>query len=191
MTATVSVSNAFQSLSGSLTQLESLYRALTEILAQEKFCLIQAEISALQVCLKEKENILSQISEADQKRELAARQFAMVIGNKESRLISFAELLESGLVSAMSEPQPAGAAVVLVREMAAQLREHHRALTQLVTHIANANKENSTYASSALRMVGGAFAQIKGTLQGRTGYSKQGRVQSGPDKSGNFVSREV
>jgi len=166
---------SFSKLVNNLEELTKLYRSLLEVVRKEKDLLIQADIQLLNANNKEKENIIYKIRSQDAARERYAKEFAHQLGLDNSvqyRLLDLAKAL-----------QPS--------EAEARLRSLHAMLEMLVNRVSQLNKENEEYAQSALSVLNGAMGNIKETLAGKKTYARQGKMELGPEKAGNFVRKEV
>jgi len=60
-----------------------------------------------------------------------------------------------------------------------------------LSHVTEQNRENAIYVDSALQKLSGALNDVKETVSGKKNYERQGKMSTGPDKSGNFVSKEA
>jgi hypothetical protein len=165
-----------QSYEKLLTNLEDMtkqYRLLLDCVRKEKEFLIQNEIEKLTENNFLKEQLINRIAGLDGLRASYASDFAKLIGanSVEPRLIELAQRLGG------SEGE--------------RLRTIHSALELLTNRLIQINRENATYAESALTTVNSAMENIKDTLMGQKTYQKKGSYQQGFDKSGHLVSKEA
>lgn len=165
---------SYQRLVANLEELTKLYRSLLEVCRKEKDLLLTADIAKLSENNKEKEALLYKIRGLDGARERYAKEFAKQIGADDTN----PRLLE--LAKAMTGT-----------EEEKRLRTIHSMLEMLVTRTAAINKENEDYANSALQTLNGAMGNIKETLAGKKTYARQGKMEYGPEKAGNFVRKEA
>lgn len=166
---------SYQKLVNNLEELTRLYRALLEIARKEKDFLIAADVKRLDENNKEKEALLYKIRNQDGARERYAKEFAHQLGLDNTvnhRLLDLAK----HLIGSDAEKR---------------LRTIHSMLEMLVGRVSQLNKENEEYANSALNMLNGAMGNIKETLAGKKTYARQGKMELGPEKAGNFVRKEV
>lgn len=164
---------AYQKLSTNLEDLIKNYRSLLDLVRKEKDLLISAEIEKLIESNKNKEALLYRLKGLDSGRERYAQEFAHLLGAdvKSPRLLEIAQKVGG----------PTGD----------KLRNIHSTLDILIKRVSELNKENETYAQSALQNLNGAVGNIKETLSGKKTYEKKGKMAYGPEKSGNFVSKEA
>lgn len=165
---------SYQRLVGNLEEITKLYRSLLEVVRIEKDLLVAANIDKLNESNKEKEALLYKIRGLDGARERYAKEFANLIGAdaQNPRLLELARVLQG-------------------TEAEQRLRNLHSMLEMLVSRVSNLNKENEEYAQSALQALNGAMGNIKETLAGKKTYARQGKMEYGPEKAGNFVRKEV
>lgn len=166
---------SYQKLVANLEELTKLYRQLLEVVRKEKDLLIAADIQKLGENNKDKEALLQKIRSQDSARERYAKEFAHQLGLDNTvtyRLLDLAKAL-----------QPSDAEN--------RLRTIHSMLEMVVSRVASLNKENEQYASSALNVLNGAMGNIKETLAGKKTYARQGKMEYGPEKAGNFVRKEA
>ncbi len=164
---------SFAKLTANLDELTKLYRSLLEVCRKEKDLLIAADITKLDENNKNKEMILYKIRSQDGARERYAKELALLIGGDvhNPRLLELAKILNGA--------------------EADRLRVLHGSLEMLVSRVASLNKENEQYAQSALGTLNGALNNIKDSLSGKKTYARQGTMEFGPDKAGNFVRKEA
>ncbi len=165
---------SYQKLVQNLEELTKLYRQLLDVIRKEKEYLIAVDIEKLEINNTEKENLLSKIRNQDSARERYAREFAHLIGGDSNnpRLLELAKILHGS-------------------EAEKRLRSIHSMLEMLVVRVTTLNKDNETYAQSALSTLNGALANVKDTLAGKNTYARKGQMEYGPHKSGNFVKKEA
>ncbi len=165
---------SYQKLVQNLDELTKLYRQLLDLVRKEKDFLIAADIEKIDSINLEKENLLAKIRSQDSARDRYAKEFANLIGadTQNPRLLDFAKILQG-------------------TEAEKKLRTMHSMLEMLVGRVVAFNKENQTYAESALRTINGAMTNVKETLVGKNTYARKGQMEYGPHKAGNFVKREA
>lgn len=168
------VERAFQKLEANLEELTKIYRSLLDIVRKEKDLLLQANREALEESNKLKEELLFKLRAQDSLRSRYAMDLAGLVGAdvENPRLLELAQKLAG---------TPA----------ADRLRTQHSALDMLIKRITEINKENEEYANSALNTLNGAMNDIKETLTGKKTYERKGGYKTGPQVSGNFVSKEA
>lgn len=137
-----------------LEELTRLYQNLHDLLLRERKVLIDADLEELAQSNRTKETLLMRIKQVDQERENLAHKFAVAVKAPEPRLLSIAEKVSN-------------------KEDAKHLRVVHQSLTLLLTRVSEANKDNETYASSALKTVDGALSDLKDVLAGKSVYGKK------------------
>lgn len=168
------VDRAFQKLEANLEELTKIYRALLDIVRKEKEILLKADREALDESNKLKEELLFKLRSQDSLRSRYAMELATLIGAdaENPRLLELAQKMAG-------------------TKAADRLRTQHAALDILIKRITEINKDNEEYAKSALNTLNGALDNIKETLSGKKTYEKKGGYKSGPQVSGNFVSKEA
>lgn len=164
---------AYKKLHSTLEDMILFYRQLLEVVRKEKDLLIKADIDLLSENNSAKEAVLSKIKAIDSIRERYAKELCQVLGaeTESPRLLEIARLIKT--------------------EWGDQLRNMHATLTLLTQRVTSLNQENADYAASALNSLNGAMGEIKDTLAGKTTYERKGKMNYGPDKAGNFVSKEA
>lgn len=163
----------FEKLVNNLEDLTKQYRSLLDCVRKEKEYLIATDVANLSENNILKEQILMRIRSLDGLRVNYATELAGILGAD----IAHPRLLE--IAQRMGGPE------------ADRLRTIHSTL-ELITHrLVQLNKENATYAESGLKVVNSAMDNIKETLMGKSTYQKKGAYQTGPEKSGHFVSKEA
>jgi hypothetical protein len=167
------IEGAFAKLVSNLEDLTKIYRTLLDLIRKEKDLLINSDLEALNENNKAKEALIYKLRAQDSARERYARELANLIGAdvKQPRLLELAQRLE-------------GAA-------GDRLRAIHSTLEILIRRVSEINKENETYTQSALNTLNGAMGEIKETLAPKKTYGSQGKMAHGPEKAGNFVSKEA
>ena len=167
---------SYQKLVNNLEELTKLYRSLLDLVRKEKDLLIAADIENLNDSNKAKEALLYKIRSQDAARERYAREFA-----REIQLIP----------AEANNPRLLEMAKKIQGPEADKLRTIHSTLEMLDRRVSDLNTENEEYTRSALGALNGAMNDIKGTLAGKKTYAKEGKMNYGPDKAGNFVRKEV
>lgn len=164
---------AYQKLSTNLDDLIKNYRSLLDLVRKEKELLIAADIEKLIESNKNKEALLYRLKGLDAGRERYAHELAYLVNGdvQNPRLLELAQKIGG----------TAGD----------KLRNIHSTLDILIKRVTELNKENEEYAQSALQNLNGAVGNIKDTLSGKKTYEKKGKMAYGPEKSGNFVSKEA
>lgn len=157
----------------SLEDLTKLYRSLLDLVRKEKDLLVAADIPKLEESNLAKESMLYKIRTIDGARERYAKEFAALLGGDtaQPRLLELARLTQG------TEGD--------------RLRSMHATLDLLVKRTSDLNRENEIYAQGALNTLNGAMNDIRDTLAGKKTYARQGKMATGPDQAGNFVSKEA
>ncbi len=165
---------SYNKLVQNLEELTKLYRQLLDVVRKEKEYLVAADIENLDLINGEKEQLLAKIRSQDAARDRYAKEFANQIGGdaQNPRLIDFAKILTG-------------------TDAEKRLRTLHSMLEMVVGRVTTLNKENETYAKSALSFLHGAMANVKDTLGGKKTYARKGQMEYGPHKAGNFIKREA
>lgn len=165
--------SGFQRLESNLQELLKNYRLVLDLLRQEKEVLLSADISKLAKVNSDKDSLLTKIRSLDSARERYTKEIGqlMQLPNPTPRLLELAMALKGAEGEA--------------------LRQLHSALEMVFTRVQSLNKENADYTESALRNLNGALTNIKDTLAGKNTYERKGQMNYGPEKAGNFVSREA
>ncbi len=156
-----------------LEELAKHYKLLLENVSGEKDLLIQADLEKINQNNSAKDILIQKIKLIDLSREKYARELALAIGaNADApRLLELATKLDLRSAEA--------------------LKRIHATLESLVKKVSELNKENEEYAEGALRNLNGSLSEIKETLSGKKNYDKKGKLSQGPDKAGNFASKEA
>jgi flagellar biosynthesis/type III secretory pathway chaperone len=167
------IERSYSKLLGNLEDLIKFYRTLLDTVRKEKEIYIKADLKELHEINQSKETLLMKIKMVDTLRAKHAQELAVQIGadTENPRLLDLAKQLQG--------------------EPADRLRGLHSALDILLKRLTEINKENEQYAQKALSTLNGAMTNIKETLTGKKTYEKKGQMKLGPDKSGNFVRKEV
>jgi hypothetical protein len=155
-----------------LDDLTRLYQNLHSLLLSERNYLIKAQLEELVESNKTKEALLLKIKQVDREREARAIELANHLHASEPRLLAISQKLSD-------------------KDEQKKFKSIHQALTILLTRVSEANRDNETYADSALKNIDGALRDIKDTLAGKSVYGKKGSYGAGPDQSGNIVRREA
>lgn len=173
MDASQELQQAYFKLSINLEELIKLYRTLWDTLKKEKDFLVAADIPKLEEVNAEKESLLLKIRAVDSVRERLAKDLGMLlkVSSQNPRLLEMAAAIQG--------------------ERADRLRNYHSTLDLLLQRLSAQNKENEEYTNAALQNLNGALGNIKETLAGKKTYEKKGRLKSGSENSGNFVSKEA
>lgn len=163
---------AYRKLATNLDDMTKAYRALLDLVRKEKDFLLQSEIDKLRENNVAKESTLGKLKALDGARERYAKDLANLVGSdvENPRLLDIAQKINGA--------------------QGDQLRNIHATLELLVRRATEINQENERYAQTALKSLDGAMGNIKETLVGKTTYERKGKMNSGPDKAGNFVSKE-
>ncbi len=164
----------FEKLLANLEELTKQYRLLLDCVRKEKELLIQTQIDKLNENNALKEQILFKIRNLDGLRFNYAVELAAHVGadTREPRLLEIAKKL-GGIESD-------------------RLRSIHSTLEIITKRLVDINKDNATYAESALTNVNSAMENIKEALMGsQKTYQKKGAYQPSYDKSGHLVSKEA
>ncbi len=169
-----SFEKTFQGLQSCLIELSELYSKILTLLKEEKKHLISSNIEDILNSNSEKEQLLKKIAGVEGLRLGFAASLArdLNIVNPTPRLMEIADALKGS-----SEERT--------------LRSHYHILSELMVQVQDLNQENETLAHAALRNIGGAMENIKDTLTGKKTYHKTGQYKAGPEKSGNFISKEA
>lgn len=163
---------AYKKLATNLDEMTKSYRSLLDLIRKEKDFLIQSEVKKLAENNELKENMLIKIKTLDGARERYAKELADLVGAdaEAPRLLDLAQKMNG----------PKGD----------NLRTVHATLELLVRRATEINRENEVYANSALKSLDGSLSNIKDTLVGKNTYERKGKLAYGPEKAGNFVSKE-
>lgn len=156
-----------------LEELVKQYRGLLDLIRKEKELLIAADIEQLNESNQNKETLLYKIRSLDMARERYAKEVALSVGAD----VDQPRLLEIARRCPSNEGD--------------KLRAVHSTLEMLLGRISSLNKENELYTQSAIRTLNGALNEVKDTLSGKKTYGQKGKMATGPERAGNFVSKEV
>jgi flagellar biosynthesis/type III secretory pathway chaperone len=164
---------SYEKLLSNLEEITKQYRLLLDCVRKEKDFLIQNHIEKLTLNNLVKEQLINKIAELDTFRADYASDLAKVIGanSAEPRLLEIAQRIGGAEGD--------------------RLRTIHAALELLTKRLVEINKENATYAETALTTVNSAMENIKEAISGPKTYQKKGNYQPGFDKSGHLVRREA
>ena len=163
----------FEKLVNNLEDLTKQYRNLLDCVRKEKEYLVQSDVKNLSENNLVKEQILMRIRSLDGLRVNYATELAQIVGAD----IAHPRLLEIAQKIGGIE--------------ADRLRTIHSTLEIITNRLVQLNKENGKYAETGLKAVGSAMDNLKETLMGQKTYQKKGGYQTGPEKSGHFVSKEA
>lgn len=164
---------SFENLINNLEEITKQYRLLLECVRKEKESLIRTDIEQLNEINVQKEQMLLHVRNLDTQRVALASELARYIGAdaQEPRLLELAQKMGGAEGD--------------------RLRSIHSALELLSKRLVEINRENATYAESALSTVNSAMENIKESIMGQKTYQKKGTYRQGQDKSGHFVSKEA
>lgn len=164
---------SYDKLLSNLEDITKQYRLLLDCVRKEKEYLIQNNIEKLQENNELKEQLILKIASLDNLRVGFASELAKFVGANvnEPRLLELAQRMGGAEGD--------------------RLRTIHSALELLTKRLVEINRENATYANSALNTVASAMSNIKETIMGKSTYQKKGTYQPSSDKSGHLVSREA
>lgn len=164
----------FEKLVHNLEEITKHYRTLLDCVRKEKEFLIKTDVEKLNENNSVKEQTLYKIKSLDGLRANYASELAQLVGadHREPRLLEIAQKMGGA--------------------EADRLRTFHSTLELLIKRLMELNKENATYAESALNTVHAAMENIKDTFMGsQKTYQKKGIYQQGADKSGHLVRKEA
>jgi flagellar biosynthesis/type III secretory pathway chaperone len=149
-----------------------VYRHLLEVVRKEKDILVSANLDDLNENNKAKEAMLLKIRALETQRMTTAAALgdALGLGKEQPRLLEIAKYLDD-----------AGAD---------KFRNIHSVLELLLRRVQEYNRGNEVLVQSALNNITGAMKAIKGTLDEKPTYQKQGTVE-GNTSSGQLVRREA
>lgn len=163
----------YKKLIETLEEMTKLYRQLLDVVRKEKDFLIKVDLLEIDKARMAKEELISKCRIADMLREKYAQELGSLVGLKSAR----PRLVELAAQMPLKEGDT--------------LRQLHSSLEMVIRRLQGLNNENEQYAQSALRTLGGALGNIKETLAGKSTYERKGQYKSGPEVSGNFVSKEA
>jgi len=170
----VKTQNAYLKLDTNLEDLTKTYRLLLDLLRREKELLLQSDVEKLIESNQAKEACLYKLRAMDAARERYARELAGLVGAE----VSAPRLLE--IAQKISGPA------------ADRLRTQHSTLDLIIRRVHEINKENETFAQSALSTLNGAMGQLKDTLAPKKTYGRNGKMASVTETAaGNFASKEA
>jgi flagellar biosynthesis/type III secretory pathway chaperone len=163
---------SYEKLLSNLEEMTKQYRLLLDCVRKEKEFLIQNHIEKLTLNNLVKEQLINKISDLDVLRAGFASELAQVIGanSAEPRLIEIAQRLGGAEGD--------------------RLRTIHSALELLTKRLVEINRENATYAETALTTVNSAMENIKEAITGPKTYQKKGSYHQN-NNSGNLVRKEA
>ncbi len=167
------IERAYTKLVSNLEDLTKLYRQLLDFVRKEKQILLDAKLDNLQENNLQKDQVLMKIKLADTLRGKHAQELALMVKAdvENPRLLEIAQKISG----------PAGD----------RLRTLHATLDMIIKRLTDLNKENEAYAQSALSTLNGTMNDIKESLSGSKTYEKKGQYKTGPEQTGNFVSKEA
>ena len=169
-----SIDKIFQGLESCLKELCDLYGKVVSLLEVEKKYLIAGNTDEIFQANREKENLLKKISGIEGLRVGFTASLARSLGLADSapKLLDLAAALKG---------QP--------HELI--LRDWYQEIYQVLGKVQELNSENEVLVTAALKNVGGALDNIRETLSGKKTYRRSGQFKSGPEQSGNFISKEA
>jgi flagellar biosynthesis/type III secretory pathway chaperone len=150
-----------------------VYRHLLECVRKEKDILISANLDELNENNKLKEAMLLKIRALETDR------------------IKFTTLVCSEMGLTQEEPRLLDIARKVDLQTSERIHSIHSTLELLLRRVQEHNQQNETLVNSALANITGAMNSIKGTLQEKPTYQRQGEVSSVPASAGQLVSREA
>jgi len=164
---------SYEKLVSNLEDITKQYRLLLDCVRKEKDFLIQNHVEKLTLNNLVKEQLINKIADLDILRTSFASELANLVGANpaEPRLLELAQRMGGAEGD--------------------RLRTIHAALELLTKRLVEINKENATYAETALSTVNAAMENIKDTITGPKTYQKKGHYQPGYDNSGHLVKREA
>lgn len=156
-----------------LEELTKQYRLLLELVRKEKQVLIDANTDQINEVNFQKEILVTKINELNAIRIDYVLDVAntLNIPSDEARLLNLSRQI-GGITGD-------------------KLRSQHAALEMVLKRLSEINKENATYAESALKNVSFALDALKESFMGQKTYQNKGKYQQGGDKSGHLVSKEA
>lgn len=162
-----------QRLIGNLEDLVTIYRQLLECVRKERDLLVNADLPNLELNNQDKDSLVMKVRLADTLRQKLAGECAAQFGAdaQSPRLLEIAQKCGGPLGE--------------------RLRQLHGTLETLVRRVVEINRENETYATTALKNLNGALTEIKETLSGKKTYERRGQYKLGPETTGNFVRKEA
>lgn len=168
------INDCFLQLNANLEEMIKGYRQLLEVVRTEKQLLISVDTEGLDRNNEAKESVLYRLKgiETIRIRNASALARAMSLSPDSPKLLDLAQHIQSA-------------------EQAAKLRSAHSTLQLLITRITEINKENETYAQSALKAVNGSINSMKETFAGKKTYKREGGMKESSSVSGNLVSKEA
>ncbi len=167
------IENSYNKLVDTLEDITTLYRHLLEIVRKEKEILLSTKIDDLVENNVVKDQALMKIRLADALRLKNAQELALLIraDHENPRLLDIAQRMSGNYGE--------------------RLRSLHATLNLLIERLMEFNRDNEIYAQSAITTLNGTMDDIRETLTGKKTYEKKGHYKTGPEVSGNFVSKEV
>lgn len=163
----------YEKLMNNLEELTKCYRQLLDVVRSEKDILKESKIEKLNAVNASKDQLITQIKSLDALRGNYAGELAHHVG---------ADIVQPRLLDL---------AVRMGGAEGEKLRTMHSMLELLLKRLIEINKENADSAQVALNNVNKTLDSFKENLMGPKNYKRQGQVKTGPEKSGNLVSREA
>jgi flagellar biosynthesis/type III secretory pathway chaperone len=163
----------YDELSDCLENLVKIYRHLLELVRKEKDILVQSRLEELNENNKAKDALVIRVRSLENARLKCARDLALAVGadHEQPRLLDIATRCKT--------------------EWAAKLQNLHSVLELLMKRVSEVNKQNEELVQAALRNITGAMEAIKGDLQPKATYARQGQLAEAKDEGGHLVSREA
>jgi flagellar biosynthesis/type III secretory pathway chaperone len=167
------VETVYKKLTETLQEMTKIYRQLLDVVRKEKDFLIKVDVIEIDKCRATKEELIGKTRVAEMVREKYAHELGSLIGLTSAR------------------PRLSELAAQMPLKEGDALRQLQSGLEMVVKRLQELNRENGTYAQSALRALNGAMGNIKETLAGKNTYERKGQYKAGPEISGNFMSKEA
>lgn len=167
------VETVYKKLTETLEEMTKIYRQLLDVVRKEKDFLINVDVVEINQARATKEELINKSRIADMVREKYAFELGSLIGLTQAR------------------PRLTELAAQMPLKEGDALRQLHSGLEMVVKRLQELNRENGTYAQSALNALNGALGNIKETLAGKNTYERKGQYKPGPEVAGNFMSKEA
>lgn len=167
------VETVYKKLTETLEEMTKIYRQLLDVVRKEKDFLIKVDLIEIDKARITKEELIGKSRIADMLREKYAHELGSLLGLSSAR----PRLMELAAQMPLKEGDA--------------LRQMHSGLEMVIKRLQELNRENETYTQSALKTLNGALGNIKETLAGKSTYERKGQYKTGPEVSGNFVSKEA
>lgn len=163
----------YEKLMNNLEELTKCYRQLLDVVRSEKDILKESKIEKLNAVNASKDQLITQIKSLDSLRSNYASELAHHVG------------------ADTVQPRLLDLAVRMGGSEGERLRTMHSMLELLLKRLIEINKENADSAQVALNNVNKTLDSFKENLMGPKNYKRHGQSKTGPEKSGNLVSREA